>query len=125
MAIPESVQKKIDKKLKEAKSTTEEEVKAARLDVPSVTDKEKIGESLGLSENLSVVPENNTFVAKAVDQPIAVPKVKEYIEPPKPPSDAKKECVKEIGKILAQYGVESNIPVTHEYWKLVGKYRSL
>ena len=49
----------------------------------------------------------------------------EFIEPPKPPSTAKKELVAEIGKILQQYNnQESNIPIDHEYWKLVKAYRN-
>ena len=37
-----------------------------------------------------------------------------------------KDCLAEIGKILREYnGEESNIPVTHEYWKIVNQYRVL
>ncbi len=53
------------------------------------------------------------------------PKI-EYIEPPVPPSDAKKALVAQIGEILQGFNnQESNIPVDHDYWNLVTKYRGM
>jgi len=35
------------------------------------------------------------------------------------------KCLDEIQKILAEHGgMEPNIPVNHDYWKLLSKYRS-
>lgn len=40
--------------------------------------------------------------------------------------DKKKECLRKISNILAEYGgLESNIPITHQYWQLVGQYRTM
>ena len=50
----------------------------------------------------------------------------EFIEPPLPPTDAKRKCIAEIGKILTEHGgFESNIPHNHRYWDLVNLNRSL
>ena len=40
-----------------------------------------------------------------------------------PVEDPKAECLRQITNILGEYGLESNIPVHHLYWKLVNKYR--
>ena len=38
--------------------------------------------------------------------------------------DPKIELCRKIGNILAEHGMlESNIPVTHEYWSLIGRLR--
>lgn len=35
----------------------------------------------------------------------------------------KAQCLRKIQQILKAHGVESNIPVNHEYWQLVTQYR--
>ena len=114
MAIPEEVQKKIDEKLNgKAEPSPEEVVRAEMEKVPTVPD----------------APKEETPVTTAEAKP--PPKVKEYIDPPKSPTDEKKECVKKIGEILARYNYqESNIPQNEnhpdfEYWNLVNRYKSL
>lgn len=37
----------------------------------------------------------------------------------------KEDCLVKALAILKTYGSESNIPVTHEYWDLMNKHRSL
>ena len=40
--------------------------------------------------------------------------------------DPKAECLRQIINILSEHdGLESNIPITHEYWKLTNKYRTM
>jgi hypothetical protein len=49
---------------------------------------------------------------------------------PKPDQDLprereRKEDLEKIQKILAEFGgAESNIPITHEYWVLLNRYRA-
>lgn len=41
-------------------------------------------------------------------------------------SDEKVELMKKLGRIIQDFaGVESNIPLTHEYWNLLNRFRSL
>lgn len=37
----------------------------------------------------------------------------------------KAELLKEIGAILHQFGGESNIPLNHDYWNKVNRFRGL
>lgn len=46
------------------------------------------------------------------------------VTPYKKLEDPKAECLRQITNILSEHGgLESNIPINHNYWKLVGKYR--
>lgn len=57
--------------------------------------------------------------------------VKEKVMEVKKPAGKKEksekdELLEQIGAVLTEYhGLESNIPVNHEYWNLLAKYRSL
>lgn len=47
-------------------------------------------------------------------------------EPTPTPANEKAALLKKIGEVLAQYqGMESNIPLNHEYWNLLNRFRSL
>lgn len=47
-------------------------------------------------------------------------------EPTPDPKEVKAALLKKIGEILAQYGgLESDVPINHEYWNLVNQYRGL
>ena len=36
-----------------------------------------------------------------------------------------KECLDSMTAILKEYGIESNIPVSHEYWEIRNRFRAL
>lgn len=100
MPIPDSVQTKIKEKLK----------------------KKPVNDLVETMAPEETAPESAVVNTTPLEE--AKPKG-EYIESPKPPTTEKKELVSRIGEILQQYNnQESNIPVEHEYWKLVKAYRN-
>lgn len=61
-----------------------------------------------------VTPKDPPTVVKGPPKPTQLPAEKE-----------KAEILKKVGEILAEYdNKESNIPLNHEYWDLMNRYRS-
>ena len=45
------------------------------------------------------------------------------VDKPVVKDNSKAECLRQITNILGEYGMESDIPVNHLYWRLINKYR--
>ena len=77
------------------------------LNGPAIETKERAGDS-----------ETPELVVTRVDT-----EKKEIELAPVADDDPKAECLRQITNILSIHGgLESNIPITHEYWKLTNKY---
>jgi hypothetical protein len=66
------------------------------------------------------------MMAESVKPPLVAPKTVPPPPSPKVVEKTEKELLLEkIQAVLKEFGKESDIPINHDYWQFVNKYRSL
>lgn len=72
------------------------------------------GPTVEATEEIVTIEGNIEEVLEVLDSPHFERSVEEI---------SKSEVLRQITNILGEYELESNIPITHEYWRLINKYR--
>lgn len=73
------------------------------------------------SSSKSVSPTNKASVKEVTREE----EPREHIKAPLPPSSEKVKLMEKCGKVITECGGESNIPITHDYWKWKNQVRGL
>ena len=101
-------------KIQELAEFISDEVQASINEDKTVTELRVIAD-----ETAEVTPEQIEYLAKRRDH-------RRQHEGPIGSINTKEGLTRKVGNILAQFGMmESNVPITHEYWRLVNHLRTM
>ncbi len=88
-------------------------------DTPDITEEEAGNTEIADKLRGEILTNESPVIVVAVIDEIKV-------VPEKVVENSKTECLRQITNILSEHGgLESNIPVTHQYWSLTNQYRNM